>query len=206
MLIPFLRKILFIHGFASSGAFKTADALRTLFEPCEVLAPDVPADPAEAWSLLSGICQTERPDLVVGLSWGCFWAQQLRPSLSNGLLPAPAMDTCEKILINPSFHTSALMRTMVGEVDYLSPRADGAKSFTLTEAMCDAYEALEARQYDGISADDIARTTGLFADNDERVRWAEEFSLHYPGRARSYHGRHLPTFQELKTALSLIEQ
>lgn len=131
-------KILFIHGLASSGAYKTADSLRILFKPCDVIAPDVPIDPAEALALLRNICLREAPDLIVGLSLGGFWAQKLRGY--------------RKVLINPDLHPSRLMRTMIGEVKYLSPRKDGAQSFLLTEAICDAYEALEAVQFDGLDA------------------------------------------------------
>ena len=95
-------KILFIHGLASSGAYKMADSLRILLKPCEVIAPDVPIEPDKALALLQGICREQRPDLVVGLSLGGFWAQKLRGQ--------------RKILVNPSFHISRLMRTMVGEV------------------------------------------------------------------------------------------
>ncbi|MCR5549248.1 MAG: hypothetical protein K6F25_10930 [Bacteroidales bacterium] len=180
-------KILFIHGLASSGAYKMADSLRILLKPCEVIAPDVPIEPDKALALLQGICRELRPDLVVGLSLGGFWAQKLRGQ--------------RKILVNPSFHISRLMRTMVGEVEYLSPRADGAASFTITPEICDAYEALEATQFEGITPEEMQFTRGLFADADERVRCGDEFELHYPGRGLSYPGTHLPNFPELKKYL-----
>lgn len=180
-------KVLFIHGLASSGAYKTADHLRSMLEPCEVLSPDVPTDPDEAFRMLSELCLSERPDLVVGLSLGGFWAQQLRGF--------------RKILVNPGFHTSELLRTMIGEVAYLSPRADGARSFTVTEELCDRYEEIERTQFDGISEEDIALTDGIFALEDERVRFGSEFEAHYPGKAHFYHGRHLPSFPELKAQL-----
>lgn len=180
-------KVLFIHGLASSGAYKMASSLRILLKPCEVIAPDVPIDPHEALQMLTSICRAEKPELVVGLSMGGFWAQKLRG--------------CRKILVNPSFHTSSLLRSMIGEVEYLSPRADGATSFTVTPEICDAYEALEAVQYDGLDETEIALTRGLFADADERVRWQQEFEAHYPGRSVSYPGGHLPSFPQLKQYL-----
>ena len=180
-------KILFIHGLASSGAYKMASSLRILLKPCEVISPDVPIDPAEALALLQDICIREKPDLVVGLSLGGFWAQKLRGQ--------------RKILVNPDFHVSRLMRTMVGEVEYLSPRADGALTFEITEEICDAYEALELAEFDDLSAEEIALTRGLFATEDERVRQGDEFELHYPGRGVSYPGGHLPNFPQLKKYL-----
>ncbi len=92
-------KLLFLHGLASSGAYKMASTLRILLR-CEVLAPDLPIEPDRVEALLADICLTEHPDLVVGLSWGGFWAQKLR-----GL---------KKVLVNPDFHVSRLMRTKLG--------------------------------------------------------------------------------------------
>lgn len=180
-------KILFIHGLASSGSYKMASSLRILLKPCEVISPDVPIDPCEALELLQGICAGEHPDLVVGLSLGGFWAQKLRG--------------CRKILVNPDFHVSRLLRTMVGEQRYLSPRADGAETFIITPSICDAYEALESVEFDNLSESEISLTRGMFADEDELVRQRGEFELHYPGRGISYPGKHLPVFPELKKHL-----
>ena len=177
-------KILFIHGLASSGRYKMADSLRILLKPCEVIAPDIPIEPEAALALLERVCTEADPDLVVGLSLGGFWAQKLRGR--------------RKILVNPDFHVSRLLRTMVGEVQYLSPREDGAKSFQVTEALCDAYEALERTQFDALTPEEITLTAGMFADADELVHCGPEFEAHYPGRGIVYPGRHLPVFPELK--------
>jgi len=177
-------KILFIHGLASSGAYKMASSLRILLKGSEVIAPDVPIGPQEALDLLEGICQSEHPDLIVGLSLGGFWAQKLRGY--------------RKILVNPDFHISRFLRTMIGEREYLSPRRDGALTFTVTETLCDEYARLEASEFDGLSPDEIALTTGMFADRDEMVNCKDEFERFYPGRARSYPGTHLPNYPEIK--------
>ena len=179
--------ILFIHGLASSGAYKMADSLRILLKPCEVIAPDVPIEPEAALALLRSVCAEREPDLVVGLSLGGFWAQKLRGR--------------RKILVNPDFHPSALLRSMIGEVKYLSPRRDGAVSFSLTEEICRGYEALEAGEFEGLDAAEIACTTGMFAEGDELVHCGDEFERHYPGRRVDYPGGHLPVFPELKRYL-----
>lgn len=177
-------KVLFIHGLASSGAYKMASSLRILLKGSEVIAPDVPIEPGEALNLLEGICRDERPDLIVGLSLGGFWAQKLRGH--------------RKILVNPDFHISRLLRTMIGEREYLSPRRDGALTFTVTDALCDEYARLEATEFDGLSPEEIALTTGMFADRDEMVNCKDEFEAYYPGRSRSYPGTHLPNYPEIK--------
>ena len=180
-------KILFIHGLASSGAYKMASSLRILLRPCEVVAPDVPIDPDEALRMLRDLCASERPDLVVGLSLGGFWAQKLRGE--------------RKILVNPDFHVSRLLRTRIGENEYLSPRADGAETFLIDEGICSRYEALERAQFDLLPSVEQDLTKGMFALQDEIVRCGDEFERHYPGRGTYYPGGHLPTFPELKKYL-----
>lgn len=177
-------KVLFIHGLASSGAYKMASSLRILLKGSEVIAPDVPIEPTEALNLLEGICRDERPDLIVGLSLGGFWAQKLRGY--------------RKILVNPDFHISRLLRTMTGEREYLSPRRDGALTFTVTDALCDEYARLESVEFDGLASEEVALTTGMFADRDEMVNCKDEFEAYYPGRSRSYPGTHLPNYPEIK--------
>ncbi|MBQ8062187.1 MAG: hypothetical protein IJ205_09670 [Bacteroidales bacterium] len=177
-------KILFIHGLASSGAYKMASSLRILLKGSEVIAPDVPIEPSEALSLLEGICSDESPDLVVGLSLGGFWAQKFR-----GM---------KKILVNPDLHPSKLLRSKIGVMEYLSPRLDGALSFEITEEICRGYEALERVQFDGVSAREISLTTGVFADHDELVDCSAEFEERYPGRSHGYPGTHLPNYPQIK--------
>ena len=176
--------MLFVHGLASSGAYKMADMLRQLLKPCEVLAPDFPIGADEALDMLERICLEWNPDLIVGLSWGGFLTQKLRGH--------------RKVLVNPDFHISRLMRQKTGTVEYLSPRRDGALSFEITEEDCRAYEALEAVQFDGLDAVERSLTLGLFAESDELVRCGDEFAGHYPGMAVSYPGGHLPTYPEMK--------
>ena len=181
------ERVLFIHGLASSGAYKMSSSLRILLKPAEILAPDVPIEPEDALRMLRRLCEERRPDLIVGLSLGGFWAQKLRGY--------------RKILVNPDFHVSRLMRTMTGEVEYLSPRADGSRSFMLTEEICQGYEAVEKTEFDGLDSHEISLTRAMFADSDELVHCGPEFALHYPSRGVSYPGKHLPTYPELKNYL-----
>ncbi|MBO5635005.1 MAG: hypothetical protein J5907_06275 [Bacteroidales bacterium] len=177
-------KILFIHGLASSGAYKMASSLRILLKGSEVIAPDVPIEPAEALTMLKEICSEEKPDLIVGLSLGGFWAQKLRGF--------------RKFLVNPDLHPSKLLRSKIGVMEYLSPRQDGATSFEITEDICRGYEALEQNEFEGLVTDEIALTTGFFADHDEMVDCFEEFISHYPGRGHRYPGTHLPNYPQIK--------
>ena len=177
-------KILFIHGLASSGAYKMASTLRILLKGSEVIAPDVPIEPSDALALLEGICYREKPDLIVGLSLGGFWAQKLRGF--------------RKVLVNPDLHPSRLLRTKIGVMEYLSPRLDGAVSFTIDETICQGSETLEKDEFKGLDQEEISLTSGVFADRDEMVDCFDEFMEHYPGRGHRYPGTHLPNFPETK--------
>ena len=146
-------KIVFAHGLASSGKYKMADSLRILLRPATVISPDLPLEPGAAVSLLREICDKERPDLVVGLSLGGFMAQKLHGE--------------RRLLVNPDFHPSRLLRTMIGENKYLSLRADGALTFTVTEEVCRSYELMEQTQFEGIDSSEAESVTGMFADADE---------------------------------------
>lgn len=169
--------ILFIHGLASSGAYKLADMLRINLK-ADVIAPDVPIDPDEALAQLRGLVADEKPDLVVGLSWGGFLALQLG-------YPRTAV-------INPDLHISHLLRALKSPVKYLSPRRDGETQFIITEELCERYRQLEQAGPAALSP------IGLFATEDELVHCADEFESLYPGRTIKYPGKHLPTFPEVK--------
>ena len=68
-------KIIYFHGFASSGATGTAETLRRLLPEVEVISPDIPIDPTEALPYLRNLCEQEKPDLIIGTSMGAMYAQ-----------------------------------------------------------------------------------------------------------------------------------
>ena len=72
------KKILYVHGFASSGQSGTAGRIREVFPNATVIAPDVPVKPLEAVDLLNKVCREEQPDLIIGTSMGGMYAEQLR--------------------------------------------------------------------------------------------------------------------------------
>ena len=62
-----MKKILFLHGFYASGSCVPALALREAFEgKATVLTPDLPLHPADAIKLIREICESEKPDIIVG--------------------------------------------------------------------------------------------------------------------------------------------
>ena len=173
-------RILFLHGLASSGAYKMADMLRGLLAPCEVVAPDLPLDPDEVFALLNEICTRERPDLVVGLSWGGFLALRIQA--------APT------VAVNPELRVSNFMRPRIGRMEYLSPRKDGALTFDITEDICDRYALIERS-----APEKTVPLLGCFGDADDVAHCADEFESLYPGCSLRSPGGHLPNYREMKS-------
>ena len=95
--------MVYFHGFASSGATGTAELLRKIFPSSEILAPDIPVDPAEALPYLKAFCEEHHPDVVVGTSMGGMYAQQMRGFLRICVNPAFRMSTMSKVLHTGTF-------------------------------------------------------------------------------------------------------
>lgn len=71
------KKILYVHGFASSGQNGSVRTLRLLMPRAQVLAPDLPVEPFDAMELLRNMVVSEKPDLIVGSSMGAMYAEML---------------------------------------------------------------------------------------------------------------------------------
>ena len=122
------KKILYVHGFGSSGHSGTVARLRDVFPEATVVAPDLPVEPGEAMVLLRETCRKERPHLVVGTSMGGMFAEMLHG--------------CDRILVNPAFEMAGTMRAhgMTGRQPLLNPRQDGVREFVVTDRLVKAYE------------------------------------------------------------------
>ena len=70
-------KLIYFHGFASSGASGTVENLRRELPDAEIIAPDIPVDPAEALPYLKQLVADEQPDIIVGTSMGGMYAHQM---------------------------------------------------------------------------------------------------------------------------------
>ena len=191
-------KILYVHGLSSSGSTRTVFTLRSLLVNDHVVAPDLPMNPVEALQLLQRCVKEEKIDLVVGTSMGGMFTQKLRGTT--------------KIIVNPAFHVSELMRTQLGVHEFFNPRQDGVQQFEITEALCDQYEQLEAPQFEGIDEAERAITYGLFGTEDELVNCQEEYKAHYD-HFMTFKGEHrlnegvikaylVPLLEEIRKRLS----
>ena len=53
------KKIMYVHGFASSAQSGTVKRLRTMFPQTTIIAEDIPVHPAEGFAMLSELAQRE---------------------------------------------------------------------------------------------------------------------------------------------------
>ena len=181
-----MKKLLYLHGFGSSGASGTVEVLRHALwdkEPdpakrVQIVAPDIPVDPQEALPFLKALVAKENPDIIVGTSMGGMYAQQLRGY--------------PRICVNPSFGTSKLYSLLhVGKYKWLNKRRDGSIEFHIYKETIEHYAEMEARQFDGITDDDRIFCFGLFGTEDEITAPSRAiFETHYPGQLRLFEGGH----------------
>ena len=190
------KKILFLHGFYASGSCVPAQALREAFDgKATVLTPDLPLHPADAVRLIRTICDSEKPDILVGNSCGAFYAQMIAPTVG---VPA--------LLGNPHFRMSDFLRERIGSHQYKSARADGKQDFTIDEPLIAEFEEMETRQFDDTDKYNKERVWGIFGEQDTLAHFEPLFLEHY---TRSFHfpGGHTPTAEQFKTwYCPLIEQ
>jgi hypothetical protein len=159
-------KLIYFHGFGSSAASGTIRTLRERLPDFEVIAPDIPVDPAEALPFLRELCEQEQPNVVVGTSMGGMYAQQ--------------MFGFNRICVNPAFFMSKTSKVLkVGTFGFFKPRLDGQKEFTITEEIIAHFAEMEARQFDGVTPSETERVWGMFGINDTQENCEETFLQHY---------------------------
>lgn len=187
-----MKKIIYFHGFGSSGASGTVESLRRLLPGYDVIAPDIPVDPEEALPFLKEFCEAEQPDLIIGTSMGGMYAQQ--------------MFGFRKICVNPAFnmsHASKVLR--IGTHKFFNGRKDNQKEFTISRDTIHHFNMMERNQFKGITPFDVENTYGLFGIHDTTVNTYDLFRKHYPN-AQRFDGEHRLNEAVLKkVVLPLIE-
>ena len=178
-------KLIYFHGFGSSAASGTIQTLRMNLPDFEVIAPDIPVDPAEALPFLKDLCSKEQPSVIVGTSMGGMYAQQ--------------MFGFNRICVNPAFFMSKESKVLkVGTFEFFKPRFDGQKSFVITEEIMQNYAEMEAHQFDNYHPSHQDKVWGLFGEQDTLAHFEPLFLKYY---VNSFHfpGGHTPTAEEVRT-------
>ena len=186
-------KLIYFHGFGSSGASGTVETLRNLLPKATVIAPDIPVDPVEALPYLKQLCEQEQPDLIVGTSMGGMYAQQMRGFL--------------RICVNPAFNMSTNSQVLkTGTYKFQNGRKDNQKEFRITKDIIQHHNQMERQQFKGITPDDQELCYGLFGINDPVVHTYDLFKKHYPHAIR-FEGEHRLNDKIIrKTLLPLIKE
>lgn len=180
-------KIIYFHGFASSGTSGTVLLLRQMLPEVEVVAPDIPVDPTEALPMLEALCLAECPDLIIGTSMGGMYAQQMR--------------NFKRICVNPAFNMSSLSKVLrTGEHQFLNRRKDNQKTFRITREIIQHYNMMERRQFKDITDSQRETCWGLFGINDPTVKTYDLFRKHYPNAIR-FEGEHQLNEKVLRKAV-----
>ena len=171
------KKIIYVHGFGSSGQSGTVTRLRTVLPGATVIAPDLPIQPAEAMTLLRELCDKEHPDLIIGTSMGGMYTEQLRGF--------------DRICLNPALCIADTMQAhgMTGTQTFQNPRLDGIQQFYVDKALVKAYREVSEQRFTGLDDADRQRVIGLFGDRDDLVDTHDLFREHYP-LATHFHGEH----------------
>ena len=152
------KKMLYVHGFASSGSSGTVMTLRSHFRDWRVVAPDLPVDPFEALELLRETVRKEQHRVVVGTSMGGMYTQQLWG--------------VPRIVVNPSFEMSrTLLFNHMGKHKYTAKRKDGIMEFRIDKKIVEQFKLMEKSQFDGVNEQEKGLVYGLFGDKDPVVNF-----------------------------------
>ena len=171
------KKVMYVHGFGSSGQSGTVTRIREVLPNAMVIAPDLPVRPEEAMTLLHEVCEREQPDLIIGTSMGGMYAEMLYGY--------------DRILVNPALQMGDTMKEhgMIGAQQFSNPRQDGVQDFMVTKALVKEYKEMTEQCFSGITDDEQKRVWGLFGDEDTTVNTYDLFHEHYPTAIR-FHGEH----------------
>ena len=171
------KKVLYVHGFGSSGQSGTVTRIREVLPNAVVMAPDLPVSPEEAIALLRQTCEREHPDLIIGTSMGGMYTEMLYGY--------------DRILVNPALQMGDTMKEhgMIGAQHFSNPRQDGVQDFIVTKALVKEYKEMTEQCFSGITDEEQRRVWGLFGDEDTTVNTYDLFHEHYPTAIR-FHGEH----------------
>ena len=170
------KKVMYVHGFGSSGQSGTVGRLRQVLPSATIIAPDLPLHPAEAIELLHQLCRDEQPDLILGTSMGGMYTEQL-----YGF---------DRICINPALKIADTMQEhgLTGKQQYQNPRRDGVQEFYVDKPLVKEYRAVTELNFQHAGdPDEQHHVWGLFGDRDELV---DTFDIFPYLQAIHFHGEH----------------
>lgn len=182
-----MKTIVYLHGYGSSSQSNSATCLAKEMPGFNVIAPDIPADPAEALPFLKSYCAENKVDLIIGTSMGGMYAMQ--------------MTDYPRICVNPALHMSQVKDVLqVGTFERFQPTADGQTYFTITEEIIEHFKDMEQHLFDGTTSENQSKCWGFFADGDTLVNYKDEFAQHFTN-VFDFHGEHRMNDQVIRDVI-----
>ena len=164
-----MKKVLLVHDLFSSSMDVFALELINLLRNEEVIVPELPIHPQEAFEIIQNTCKKEHPDVIVGWQSGAGLAQQF-----------PGYD---RILVNPDYQVSNMLDTLLNgedevQIPYLFERFDGHQNFRINATLLEEYRQMESHQFDRVrSSSKLVFGFFWFGKNEEnRDIHAEHYS------------------------------
>lgn len=153
-------KIIYVHGFNSSGNSEKAQLLKSAFPDCNIVSPTLPANPREAMELLK-FAITNKPDMtiLVGSSLGGLYALYL--SLSYDI-------PC--FLINPSLEPHKTLKNKIGlHKRYNSNNED----YEFLEEYLDDLRVISTVTSEAFISEGGKLVSVYVANDDQEIDWTE---------------------------------
>ena len=135
------KKIMYVHGFLSSGQSGTVKMLQELMPNATFVAEDIPVHPEEAVEMLQKLVEAEKPDLIIGTSMGGMYTEMLKGY--------------DRILVNPAFEMGNTMSSMTGKQEFQNPRKDGVNELMVTKGLIKEYRDITERCFQDINYNKI---------------------------------------------------
>lgn len=164
-------KILYLHGIGSGADSRTPMELRKHFPEIEIIAPELPARPMEAYKYIqSNFALNEDIDLVIGTSLGGFYA-----------LTLPMV---KKLLVNPAMFADTDISNGIGlgKQPFFCVRNNGETEYEIDEEFINELAEIRKKIYesdilrsDRIDHNLINETYALFGDRDELLHHYDDF-------------------------------
>jgi uncharacterized protein len=155
-----MKKILYIHGWLSSGLSNTSDSLKKLLPEYEIICPDLPTDPIKAINFLKGLTKEHRPEIIIGTSLGGLYATFLEGQY--------------RIIINPALILSELIKP--GSYEFYTKRQDGIQQFDFTQREYADLKQMEKKQEE-LDWEEKRSTRILLGKNDNLVIGLKELCI-----------------------------
>ena len=182
------KTVVYLHGYGSNGQSSTVRQMRRMMPEFNLLAPDIPENPAEALPFLKDFCKANDAKLIIGTDMGAMYAMQ--------------MFDYYRICVNPALHMSKLTDMLkVGTFNYFQPTADGRTQFTITDDTIRQFREMEAHMFDGLTDESRRKCWGFFGDKDEIINCKMEFARQFFPNIYMFSGCHRMNFVVLREVI-----